>query len=98
MCVIDRSKTRDTPTLPAANETASLFGTRVAEPISAAVSLTASTDRTYDRKRSVLTPHPNLLQAGGRPHMGARTSKSASDLATSALLAATASTRSQHRR
>src|SRR5215470_7021105 len=32
---------------------------------------TASTDRTYDRKRSGRAL-PNLLQAGGRPHMDAR--------------------------
>src|SRR5262249_38321206 len=31
--------------------------------------VTATTDRTYDRKRSVRTLLPRVLQAGGRPHM-----------------------------
>ena len=65
--MIDRSSTRDSPTLATAVNAASLLGTRVADTSSAA-SIPAL--KPYIWAQAIrITLRQILLQAGGRPHM-----------------------------
>src|SRR5258708_4836045 len=66
--VIDRSSTRDIPTLATAVNAASLLGARVADTSSAASHIRAP--KPYIWAQAIrITPDQIHLQAGGRPHM-----------------------------
>src|SRR6202047_5381311 len=75
MSVIDRSQTRDTPWNPSDFPIPRLcLELASRNPSWQRSCATATTDRTYDRKRSGRALL-NLLQAGGRPHMDAPLSR-----------------------
>ncbi len=69
--MIDRSKTRDTPSGPVAlYEAALLFGTRVAETILASVHVRAHQQAGHMDASDLIKALQNTLRGGGRPHMG----------------------------
>ena len=68
--MIDRSKACDTPRDPAAIETVPLFGTRAAETILASGHVRPHKQAGHMIASDPTNTLPQLLQAGGRPHMG----------------------------
>jgi transposase len=69
--VIDRSKTRDTPlTPPAAKGRLSVWNPRRGNHLGQRSCASATTGRTYGRKRSDQNTAKTPLRGGGRPHMG----------------------------
>ena len=69
--MINRSTTRETPHFPVAlYEVGLLFGTLVAETISASVHVRAHKQAGHMDASDLIKALQNILQGGGRPHMG----------------------------
>ena len=69
--MIDRSMTREIPHSPVAlHEVAHLFGAPVAETILASVHVRAHKQAGHMDASDLIKALQNILQGGGRPHMG----------------------------